>query len=236
MIHFIVNIFMVIIPMKCSEETKQKMRKNHWFYSENAEEVKIKISETNKGRKVWNKGKTGIYSQETLDIMSENRKGKPAWNKGKHLSPEHRCHLSESHLGQQVVHSPETCAKISKWRQEHKELISGPNASNWRGGKMYEPYCPKFNEHFKEYIRDKFDRQCFICGRREETIGNVRKQRLHIHHVDYNKNDICNGYSWPFIPLCPSCHAKSNYNRWHWFSKYNWIYDYIDFTNTLTLM
>jgi len=31
----------------------------------------------------WNKGKTGIYSDDTLQQMSENRKGYPPWNKGK---------------------------------------------------------------------------------------------------------------------------------------------------------
>jgi hypothetical protein len=203
-----------------------------------SEEKKKKISESCKGRVAWNKGKTGIYSKEALQSNSDKHKGKQAWNKGKKLSLEHCKHLSESHKGNIVIHSPETCAKISKWRQENKDLISGPNASNWRGGKMYEPYCPKFDETFKEYIRDKFDRKCFICGKAEESIGNIRKQRLHIHHVDYNKNDICNGYSWPFVPLCPSCHARTNYNRWYWFNKYMnyWIYNYIDFTNTLSLI
>ena len=203
-------------------------------------ETKKKISESCKGRTAWNKGKTGIYSEEALAGMSENHKGKSAWNKGKKLSPEHRKHLSESHKGIPIIHSPETCAKISKWRQENKELISGPNASNWQGGKMYEPYCPKFNEEFKEHIRNKFNRTCFICGvsENDHIINAIRKQRLHIHHVDYDKNDICNGYSWPFIALCASCHAKTNYNRWYWFNKYMnyWIYNYIDFMNISTLI
>jgi hypothetical protein len=194
-----------------------------------------KISKSLKGRDVWNKGKVGIYSEETRKRMGEKNIGKRSWNSGKKLSLEHCQHLSDSHKGHVVIHSPETCAKISNWRRSHRDLISGPNASNWRGGKSYEPYCPKFNENFKEFIRDKFDRKCFICGKSEAFVGNARKQRLHIHHVDYNKNDICNGYSWPFIPLCPSCHAKTNYNRWYWFNKYMnyWVYNYIDFMNIL---
>lgn len=35
-----------------------------------------------KGNIPWNKGKIGIYSQETLDKISRARIGKPAWNKG----------------------------------------------------------------------------------------------------------------------------------------------------------
>jgi len=199
-----------------------------------SEEKKRKISESCKGRKAWNKGLTGIYSEETLKSNSEKHKGKTPWNFGKQLSEEHCQHLSEAHKGNIVVHSPETCQKISTWRRNHRDLISGPNASNWRGGKMYEPYCHKFNEDFKEHIRDKFNRKCFICGKLEQE----NDTRLHIHHIDYNKNSICNGKSWAFIPLCSSCHAKTNYHRWHWFNEYicYWINKYIDFNIILNII
>lgn len=41
---------------------------------------------TKKGSIPWNKGKTDIYSQKTLDSMSKNKIGKPAWNKGKQMN------------------------------------------------------------------------------------------------------------------------------------------------------
>ena len=41
-----------------------------------SEEVKAKISKSAQGRECWNKGKTDIYSDETLKIMSENQKGR----------------------------------------------------------------------------------------------------------------------------------------------------------------
>jgi hypothetical protein len=53
---------------------------------------KKKISEARKGKGLgnkngcgnvpWNKGKTNVYTKETLQVMSTNLKGKPAWNKG----------------------------------------------------------------------------------------------------------------------------------------------------------
>lgn len=46
-------------------------------------EVSKKVSNSLKGRPTWNKGKTGIYSDETIQKMSESKKGKEAWNKGK---------------------------------------------------------------------------------------------------------------------------------------------------------
>jgi len=37
----------------------------------------------------WNKGKTGIYSRESINKMRINRSGTSSWNKGKHLSLDH---------------------------------------------------------------------------------------------------------------------------------------------------
>lgn len=83
----------------------------------------------------------------------------------------------------------------------------------WRGGITVE-YCIKFNEKFKESIREKFNRICFECDIHES------KPKLHVHHIDYNKNSICNGKDWAFIPLCGKCHNKTHIRRWHWFNKY----------------
>ena len=86
------------------------------------------------------------------------------------------------------------------------------NNGRWLGGKSFEPYCYKFNNELKEYVRDKFDRRCFVCG----TPENGRK--LSVHHVDYNKLQGCKGKTWVLIPLCNSCHNKTNHNRWQWFN------------------
>lgn len=41
-----------------------------------SEETRRKLSNSHKGRDVWNKGKHGIYSKETIKRMSESSKGK----------------------------------------------------------------------------------------------------------------------------------------------------------------
>ena len=233
-----------------SKESREKIRKNHWSKSDNTKEIieKIVIANIdhipwNKGKKmtseycenvklhhsrdipVWNKGKTGVYSEETLEKMSVSHKGKPTWNKGGHRTWETAGFSGKSH-------SEETKQWMSLCRK-------GPKNANWHGGTSFEPYCFKFDETFKEYIRNKFNRSCFICGITEENYisDQQKKQRLYIHHIDYNKNDLCNGKSWSFIPLCPSCHSKTNFNRWLWFNKYinYWIYDYINFSNTFNI-
>lgn len=165
-----------------------------------------------------NRGKH--HSEETRKKMSAsqqklNRKGIP-------VPIERKIKISKSLKGRTGNHkgkqfSDEWCKHLS---DSHKGLLSKEKNPNWKGGISYEPYCPKFNNDFKEYIRDKFGRKCFLCGKPEEEnitkLGNIRK--LSIHHVDYDKNDICNGYSWPFVPLCNSCHSKTNRNRWYWFN------------------
>lgn len=93
-----------------------------------------------------------------------------------------------------------------------KQSIVGEGSPHWLGGLSFFPYCPKFSKGFKERVREKFDRKCFICGARENG------KRHSVHHIDYNKNSICNGKEWAFVPLCPSHHSTTNANRWHWFN------------------
>jgi len=94
----------------------------------------------------------------------------------------------------------------------HHKSQCGPEAPNWRGGISFEPYCEKWNEKFKERIRDKFGRKCFLCPTKKDRI------KLCVHHIDYAKNSICNGKEWAFVPLCQSHHAATNWNRWYWFN------------------
>ena len=130
-------------------------------------------------------------------------------------------HRTLTHRGPSKESSAKSAAsrtgkKREPFTEEHKQRIGdshrGEKNWNWRGGISIE-YCEKFNKNFKEYIRDKFNRRCFICSMPEDS-----KQRLSVHHIDYNKNSICNGKEWAFVPLCTSCHTKTNYNRWHWFN------------------
>jgi len=92
-------------------------------------------------------------------------------------------------------------------------MLIGDKNHNWRGGKRIL-YCELFNNKFKEKIREKFDRKCFICGEHEEE--NIK--RLSVHHIDYFKASICRGKDWAFVPLCMSCHSQTNYNRYFWFN------------------
>ena len=96
---------------------------------------------------------------------------------------------------------------------------------NWQGGLSFEPYTPKFNNIFRELIRQRDNYICMICGVHKEKLYRA----LDVHHIDYNKK-----ISIPqnCISLCNSCHLKTNWNREHWIKffqsilaeKYNYKY------------
>ena len=88
----------------------------------------------------------------------------------------------------------------------------GENASNWRGGISFLPYCIKFNNRYKNHIRNLFGNECFLCGLLEADNG----RKLDVHHVNYNKDCGCDGAKCICVPLCMRCHMKTNYNRDYW--------------------
>jgi len=165
--------------------------------------------------------------------------------RGQKMTPEQRERLSKA--AKEYFSTPEVKEKRSKIQKEaqnrpevkerqievQKEVWAKPGAKerqsriqrerwntpgfrenhpNWKGGLSFQPYCPKFNNQLKEEIRATFNYKCFLCGSPQNG------RRLCIHHVDYDKNDLCNGKKWPLIPLCQKCHPKTNHNRWYWFN------------------
>jgi transposase-like protein len=91
-----------------SEETLEKMSKlakNQW----DSAEIRNKTIENMRGRVPWNKGKTNIYSEETLQLMSEANSGRSLSQEhknklsdalsGRKLSGEHKRKISQSHIG-----------------------------------------------------------------------------------------------------------------------------------------
>lgn len=155
-------------------------------------------------------------SEELKKARSERLKGNQL-GKGHHQSEEVRRRISLAQMGE----------KGNGWGK------TGDKNNNWRGGISFKPYCFKFNKNFKELIRDKFGRKCYLCPTTEKEIG----KKLDVHHIDYNKNSICNGKEWAFLPLCKKCHLKTNVNRWYWFNLliYYWVYKYIDFDSSWCL-
>lgn len=85
----------------------------------------------------------------------------------------------------------------------------GEKNPNWRGGISFLPYCPKFNFQKREEIREKYGRKCFLCDKSELENG----KKLDVHHIDYDKEQGCNGKTFELVPLCTSCHGRTNSKR-----------------------
>ncbi len=158
-------------------------------------EQKRKISNTLKGNIPWNKGKTNIYSQETLDKISNTLKGNIPWNKG-------------------VPRPEKTKQKISITKQN----IYNDNNFNWNGyiTPLYISIriCKQYEEwRLQIFGRDNFTCQC--CG--------IRGTYLEAHHIkplneiikEYNikkSEDALNcNLLWDLnngITYCTKCHKK----------------------------
>jgi len=92
-----------------------------------------------------------------------------------------------------------TCYTISKLGEGHW---------NWQGGKSFEPYCPIWKDYdYKESIKL---RDAYVC---QNPYCYKTVDRLHIHHIDYNKQ---NCHPSNLITVCGSCNIRANKDRdWH---------------------
>lgn len=184
----------------------------------------------------------GVSSSSIRDLMLENnipRKTRSEALKGMPRSPGHCAKISQAHKGKQLTQETRTKLSIShrglKRTPEVRKRISisklGNKNPSWAGGISFWPYCDKFNRALKNKVRDEFQHKCFLCS-------SSRGRTLHVHHVDYNKSQGCSGHPWGLIPLCVSCHAKTNTKRWHWFALLRdyWVYAHIDFSSNMSLI
>lgn len=214
----------------CKEETRKKMtfsklgEKNPMHGYEYTIEQKQAMSLSRKGRK---------FSDEFKQNCSKSKIGVKNHMYGKKHSEETRIKISIANKSENNamygkrgkestwygrIHTTEERIKISKAQQLEKHW-------NWQGGISYRPYCYKFNDKLKEYIRDQFGHTCFICGKSEKN----NNKKLSVHHVDYNKMQGCNN-KWLLVPVCNSCNVKANYDRWYWF---NLLVNYWVYNNTI---
>jgi len=84
-----------------------------------------------------------------------------------------------------------------------QEYMWGERSSNWKGGRSFGPYCPKFNGALKEDIRERDNRTCQLCGAKENG------EKLCVHHIHYDKENCAPD----LISLCRLCNCKVNGNR-----------------------
>ena len=158
-----------------------------------------------KGCSPWNKGKTDIYSEETIKKMSgENH---PNYIDGRSIKEKY-CKDCSKPIFYTATYCTK-CSKIGKRNYFYGKHPFGNKNSNWKGGISFEPYTSDFNQQLKDKIRVRDSFVCQLCGVPELECNN----RLDIHHIDYDKKN-CEANN--LLSLCRSCNAKVNFNREYW--------------------
>ena len=134
-----------------------------------------------------------------------------------YLSENPEARLGENNPFFGHTHSEETIQhwkeiKRGKWaynrEQKEKQTKNTPRKENhpaWQGGISNGEYGIEFNAELKDSIKIKYNHTCQLC----EAV-NID---LDIHHIDYNKT---NNNETNLIPLCKSCHGKTNFGRDNW--------------------
>lgn len=161
----------------CSDSTINRLRK----------EYNIPL----KKRLSWNKGLKG---EEYL----KHYKDAKVWNKN--LPSEEQPFYSRKH-------KEETKRKQSEAHLGENNPMYGmvlEKNPNWQGGTSFLPYPPEFNNRLKTKILQRDNWTCQHCG---ITANKKRGIILHIHHIDFNKN---NNDPLNLISLCRRCHGLAN--------------------------
>jgi len=169
--------------------------------TEKHREALVKVHEGNRGRKRTIESRQRI-STGALSYYQNHQHGRT----GKKFSPlteEHRRRISEANRGRLpwntglTKNDDERLSRLSEIMMQR----TGINAPHWRGGLSFEPYPYEFNGMLKETIRRRDGYTCQHCGKIQEELG----YRLHVHHIDENKNNLAFSN---LISLCRSCHHR----------------------------
>jgi len=124
-----------------------------------------------------------------------------------HKDPEHKERYQKGY--EKRSNNPDWIQNHAAANLARSEKHRGDKCHLWKGGVSFEPYCVKFNRRFKYRVREFFKNRCVECG--IET-----SYKLHVHHVNYNKQTCCNDGIPLFVTLCRGCHVKTHFDLEYW--------------------
>lgn len=205
-----------------NKKREVKFVKGHYCIGKHpTDESKEKNRQGHLGRTTWNKGKTGIYSEETLRKIKDAR-ARQVMIPGRHHTEESKEKNRVAHLG--MIHTEESRGKISlaltgqkrtdEQRKRLSECRKGDKNPSWLGGISKLPYTQDWTEDLKDAIRKRDGNQCQLCNTPQSELSIL----LDVHHTDYNKEN-CDPDN--LISLCKSCHIKTNRQREQWTIYFN---------------
>ena len=160
----------------------------------------------------WNKGKTGVYSAETLLRKSLSQKGKPRWTQedkdrirkqriGTHASLEARQNMSKAHKGKSTAAWTPRGEKARLWKGGVSKL-SGYMA--WKNNRRRVRKNNAEGSHTIgewELLKKQYGFKCPSCGKKELDIKLTQDHIIPLFKggSDYIEN---------IQPLCRSCNSK----------------------------
>lgn len=148
------------------------------------------------------------------------RTGKPRFGKSAPSYKDGRCLKSKYCL---------QCNKKINWKSTlcvacAGILRRGENNPNYMHGMGNFPYPLTFSRFLKSIIKKRDNLKCANCNISELTHLKKFKQKLHIHHIDYNKNNCCEEN---LITLCQKCNINANFNRDYWYAYFKYLIKYL---------
>lgn len=194
-------------------------REGYWKGKVRSETTKKKISETRKRLKISNGEKNPNYidgrsirPKYCIDcgkkISYSAKKCIPCANKGeKGARYKDGRTLRKNYCvdcGKKIGYQSERCYSCANTGYHHP---------NWQGGKSNLPYPFEFNIQLRNEIRERDNYTCQKCGMTEENHLKLFQEKLHIHHIDYDK---MNSKKNNLIALCIQCNSEVNFNRNYW--------------------
>ena len=157
---------------------------------------------------------TGVYKRTEY-----HRRINSEGHKGKHYSPKTEFKKGH-HYSIKTEFKKGSSGFVGKHNEKAKKIMSekakkrvGKKATNWQGGKSFEPYPIDWTETLRESIRQRDNYICQLCSKTQEEEIKTIGCRLTIHHKDYNKKN-CDPIN--LITLCKSCNSRVNGNRNYW--------------------
>ena len=175
---------------KAKEINKKKSingQHKHNMTNEGSLAIRNSSIERFKGKDTWNKGKTGIYSEESLYNMGSSLRGK----------------TYEERYGDKAI-------KVKKKIRKNTSLALGGT-----GVRSEEGYPREFSPELKQRIikRDNYECQNEDCRMTQEEHENKYGRNLEIHHIDHN---IKNCKEENLITACKQCNILANMERAYW--------------------
>jgi 5-methylcytosine-specific restriction endonuclease McrA len=199
--------------MSHSEETKRKISQSLMGHKHSPEtiaklrgrkrtpEFREHMRQISLGRIPWNKGKTGVYSPETLKKISERTK--EAMSKVV-FTDEMRNKIRRTHLGKKISEQEREKNRQSQYRRFEKEIHGYNYQDDGRRLRRKVRLQQNGGHHSRlewELLKQKHNSTCLMCGKQEPEIKLTRDHIIAV--IDGGNDNITN-----IQPLCRPCNSR----------------------------